>query len=174
MDFDAADALTPGPGPGTQTESGLRPLDRRVVGYWRLRLAAVTVPAAAAATIAAAVFASALGAALAGLAALAIAGALVSLLPRARYRAWGFDIRRADLVVYRGLVWRTVSIVPHVRIQHVDTRQGPLERRLGLARVVVHTAGSIGGSIDIPGLAVTDAESLRDRLAALGGGDDGV
>ena len=163
--------------PGTHApplpDAGLRPLDPRVVGYWRIRLAAWTGATAIAAAACGAWLADTLGAALIALAALALAGATASLLPRARYRAWGFAVRQADLVVRRGVVWRTTSIVPHARIQHVDTRQGPLERRLGLARVVVHTAGSVGGAIGIPGLALPHAESLRDQLAALGG-DDGV
>ena len=151
----------------------IRPLDRRVVAYWRLRLAAGTGVAASVGAACGWLLAGPPGAALAALAVFAIGGATTSLLPRARYRAWGFAVRHDDLVVKRGVLWRTTSIVPHARIQHVDTRQGPLERRLGLAHVVVHTAGWVGGAIGIPGLSLAHAEALRDQLAALSG-DDGV
>ncbi|NIQ53994.1 MAG: PH domain-containing protein, partial [Gammaproteobacteria bacterium] len=58
------------------------------------------------------------------------------------------------------------SVVPHTRIQHVDVRRGPLDRWLGLARVVVFTAGSRGAMVEVPGLDAGDAEALRDRLIA--------
>ena len=45
---------------------------------------------------------------------------------------------------------------------------------MGLARVQVFTASGIGGDGVIPGLALVDAEALRDQLVQLGGGDDGV
>lgn len=100
--------------------------------------------------------------------------ALTAFWPSARYRAWGFRVREDDLYVRHGVLWRVVSVVPHRRIQHVDTRNGPLERALGLAQVVVYTAGARGADVTVPGLERERAESLRDRLAALGGLDDGV
>ena len=52
--------------------------------------------------------------------------------------AWGFD---DEVVVTRkGLFNRTLSIVPHARSQSVRLAQGPLQRRLGLADVYVHTS----------------------------------
>jgi membrane protein YdbS with pleckstrin-like domain len=49
-------------------------------------------------------------------------------------------------------------------VQHVDFRQGPVERQFGLATIVVHTAA---GSREIPGLAATEAGPIRSRIAAL-------
>jgi membrane protein YdbS with pleckstrin-like domain len=50
------------------------------------------------------------------------------------------------------------------RIQHVDTTTGPVERRLGLATVVLYTAA--GASV-IPALAQDEAAAVRERIAAL-------
>lgn len=152
----------------------LQTLDRRVVRLWRMRLLATTLLVAAGATLVAARAAEPLTAAFVGLAAAAAGAIAAAIVPQARYSAWGFRIRNRDLLVRRGVLWRTVSVVPHARIQHVDTRRGPVERWLGLSRVVVYTAGSTGGSLTVPGLPVEEAEALRDRLAALGGGDDAV
>ena len=68
----------------------------------------------------------------------------------------------------------TTSVIPHRRIQHVDTRRDLLERWLGLARVVVYTAGIRGAQVTIPGLPADEAEALRDQLAELGGADEGI
>lgn len=96
------------------------------------------------------------------------------LVPPARYRAWGYRLRSEDLFLRHGILFRTTTIVPHARIQHVDTRHGPVDRWLGLASVVVFTAGTRGAVITIPALGATDAETLRDRLAALSGAGDAV
>jgi membrane protein YdbS with pleckstrin-like domain len=49
-------------------------------------------------------------------------------------------------------------------VQHVDTRRGPLQRRLGLSTVVFYTAA---GPNEIPQLAKDTAAEVRDRIAEL-------
>lgn len=98
----------------------------------------------------------------------------VMQVPARRYRHFAFRVGPADVRVSHGWLWRTESVVLHSRIQHVDTRQGPVERMMGLATVVVFTAGSVGAMVAIPGLAVARAEALRDALVRLSGTDDAV
>lgn len=152
----------------------LRRLDPRIVMVWRAAALVRTAVAAAIALGAESVLE--LPVPTGALAApVLVAGVLLVIFwPPAQYRAWGYTVRERDLFVRRGVLWRITSIVPHVRIQHVDTQRGPLERLLGLARVVVYTAGIRGADVTIPGLSLEEAEALRDRLAALGGEDDGV
>ena len=100
--------------------------------------------------------------------------AVTAVLPPLRYRAWGFALRDRDLYLRHGVLFRTTSIVPHARIQHVDTRHGPVDRWLGLASVVVFTAGNRGATLTIPALAADEAEEIRDRLAAQSGVGDAV
>lgn len=148
----------------------LRPLDRRILRLWRASLLLDTALVALAAAAAAWALEAPLPGVVALSAILLLGLGLALSLPGARYRAWGFRVREDDLFLRRGVVWRTTSVVPHSRIQHVDTRRGPLERWLGLARVIVYTAGTTGASIAIPGLAAEEAEMLRDRLVELGVG----
>lgn len=96
------------------------------------------------------------------------------VVPGKRYEHFGYHVGEVELRVRRGWLWRTTSVVLHARVQHVDTKQGPLENLLGLSTVVVFTAGSVGAMVDIPGLPKEDAEALRDRLVALSGSDDAV
>lgn len=168
----ADEANAPARGDAVPDLSALRPLDPRVVKAWRTGWL-VTAGLFALAAAALLLLRRAPMAAAAGVVALAWLAA-AAFLPRARYRAWGFQLRAAGLLVRRGVLWRSVSVVPHARIQYVDTRRGPLERALGLATVVVYTAGSRGAAVRIPGLDAGDAEALRDRLAALGDADDAV
>ena len=84
-----------------------------------------------------------------------------------RWRAWGYAEREDDLLVRRGVLVRRLSVVPYGRMQYVDVSAGPLDRRLGLARVTLHTAAAASDA-SIPGLPEAEARRLRDRLAALG------
>ena len=86
---------------------------------------------------------------------------------RLRWLAWGYAERDEDLLVRRGVLVRRTSVVPYGRMQYVDVTAGPLDRRLGLARVTLHTAAAASDA-SIPGLPAAEATRLRDRLAALG------
>lgn len=153
--------------------SPLRSLDRQAITLWRLTTAArgvVVVAIALAAELLIGV--PRLGIAAAPLAVLALAA--VWLIPPLLYDAWRFALRDEHLLLRRGVVFRTTSIVPYARIQHVDTRHGPLDRWLGLASLVVFTAGTRGAIISIPALEAAEAETLRDHLVALSGAGDAV
>lgn len=94
-----------------------------------------------------------------------------------RYRIWRYEIRPEAVYIRRGVLTRTRTIVPHVRIQHVDTQRGPFERVLGLSRIVVYTAGSRQADVAIPGLRPEQATHLQNRLRDLAiesEGDDAV
>lgn len=84
-----------------------------------------------------------------------------------RARSWGFALRQNDLVICSGLLFRRLTIVPFGRMQLIDIAQGPLDRRLGLATVQMHTAAAASDA-RIPLLPAEEAHQLRDRLTALG------
>jgi membrane protein YdbS with pleckstrin-like domain len=90
--------------------------------------------------------------------------AVIGLAPGLRWRMWRYEIRPDEVDLQRGIVWIERTLVPLSRIQHVDTRQGPLQRRYGLSTVVFHTAA---GPNQIPELSTPVAADVRDRIAAL-------
>ncbi len=83
------------------------------------------------------------------------------------YRSWRFEIQDDALYLVRGVVTEVETAVPYVRVQHVDTQRGPIERLVGLSSLVVYTAGTRGADIAIPGLTPARASDLRDRLRDL-------
>ncbi len=87
--------------------------------------------------------------------------------PRLRYRYWRWQVEPDRVLIERGVLWRSRSLIPRVRIQHVDTRSSPLQRWLGLSSLIIYTAGTRGADAEIPGLAAADAEALREELAQL-------
>ncbi|MDL0142261.1 PH domain-containing protein, partial [Halobacterium salinarum] len=117
-------------------------LDARVVVVWLWRVLVFAVVLAGAAGIGSGaldVGVSSAAAAVAVFGVVALLGATHALL---RYRIWRFDVREDTLYIEHGVLVRVRTTVPYVRVQHVDSRRGPLERVLGLGRVVVYTAGS--------------------------------
>ena len=94
--------------------------------------------------------------------------------PPLQYRSWSYQVREHQLWAERGVLSRITSVIPYVRIQHVDTRQDVFERTLGIARVVVFTAGIRGAELVLPGLPASEAERLRDQLAGLAGVEHAV
>jgi membrane protein YdbS with pleckstrin-like domain len=102
-----------------------------------------------------------------GLAVAGVALVLGVVFAVLRYRIWRFEVRDDDLYLERGVLTRVNTVVPFVRVQHVDTQRGPVERALGLSSVVVYTAGSRGADVTIPGLTPERAEALQEQLRRL-------
>lgn len=75
---------------------------------------------------------------------------------------WRLDAR--GLQVRRGRMFQREVLVPRSRVQHMDLERGPIERRFGLATIVVHTAGTRLQALRQSGLADADAVTLRDAL----------
>ena len=90
----------------------------------------------------------------------------VALLPGRRYRSWGFEEGEDELIVRHGLMVRKLTVVPFGRVQHIDVAQGPIQRMLGLATLVLNTAGTRGAAVRLPGLLHAQAETMRDHIRA--------
>lgn len=79
----------------------------------------------------------------------------------------GYAIRANDLLIQRGIMFRSTTVVPFGRMQFVDVSSGPVSRFFGLATVELHTA-SASSDATIPGLPTEDANHLRELLAQRG------
>ena len=99
-----------------------------------------------------------------GLALVAVAAAIGAWLgARLRHQRWKLDDE--GLWLRTGRLWWKETRVPASRVQHVDLKHGPLERRFRLATLVVHTAAVHLSGITVRGLDEADAHYLRDQLA---------
>lgn len=97
---------------------------------------------------------------------MACAFALWTLLisPRRRWAAWGWALGSDELHVAYGVWTRVYTVIPLARVQHIDVTQDPVERAFGVARLVLHTAGTAHAVVVLPGLARSTAEELRDTI----------
>lgn len=88
----------------------------------------------------------------------------LTVVPEVRYRRWRWEVADEEIRLQEGLIVISQTVIPMVRVQHVDTAQGPIMRPLGLSDVHIFTAA---GQHTIPALADDDAAHLRDRIAVL-------
>jgi membrane protein YdbS with pleckstrin-like domain len=93
-----------------------------------------------------------------------LAAAWAWLWPPVRYRHTSYSVDGQGIMIRSGVVWRRVVSVPRSRVQHTDVSQGPIERGLGLATLIIHTAGTQHASIDLSGLKHETAFAIRDHL----------
>ena len=75
-----------------------------------------------------------------------------------------YAVRENDILFHSGWLIRTLKICPFNRIQNCSVTHGPLERKFGLATLIVYTAGTGGADMRIPGLKGEDAISIKDFI----------
>jgi putative membrane protein len=92
---------------------------------------------------------------------------LIYFISRANYRSLGYALSEHHLRTRRGWLGRATHIVPLNKIQAVEIRQSPFERRWGLATLSVDTAGQAytGGGPQINNLPLPVARALAEVLA---------
>ena len=96
---------------------------------------------------------------------LAIIGILVvAIAPDRVYRRLRYGLGERLLQVVRGWLFHIDTIVPFVRVQHLDVTRGPLDKMFGTATLIVHTAGTRNSIVTVPGLAPERAAEIRDII----------
>ncbi|MEA3321570.1 MAG: PH domain-containing protein [Bacillota bacterium] len=103
---------------------------------------------------------------------LLIAGALVVLIflftvvifPAMQWKRWRFEVHEHEIDLQHGIFIKKRTLVPMVRVQHVDTRQGPILKKFHLSTVLISTAATIH---EIPALDEEQADQVRDYISRL-------
>jgi uncharacterized protein len=88
----------------------------------------------------------------------------IFLLPKLRWKRWRYEVREQEIELQYGVFIVKRTLIPMIRVQHVDTLQGPLLRKYGLSTVTVSTAATVH---EIPALDMEEAESLRTSISRL-------
>jgi membrane protein YdbS with pleckstrin-like domain len=88
----------------------------------------------------------------------------VVVAPQRIYARLGYRVGDRLLQVVRGWAFHTDTVVPFVRVQHLDVTRGPLDKLFGTASLVIHTAGTHNSIVTVPGLAPDRAAAIRDII----------
>ncbi|MGI8317131.1 PH domain-containing protein [Halobacillus mangrovi] len=103
---------------------------------------------------------------------LAIAGGIILfeslfsvwLIPSLRWKRWRYEVTDQDIELQYGIFIIRRTLVPMIRVQHVDTEQGPLLRKYKLSTISISTAATVH---KIPALDEQEAEELRQSISSL-------
>lgn len=86
------------------------------------------------------------------------------LIPKLRWRRWRYQVYEQEIYIQHGILIVTRTLVPMIRVQHVDTSQGPVLKRYGLSTLKISTAAT---THEIPALLEEEASDLRDQISEL-------
>jgi membrane protein YdbS with pleckstrin-like domain len=75
-----------------------------------------------------------------------------------------YALREHDIHYRSGLFFRKHICQPLLRVQHIEIKRGPFERKAGLATLQVFSAGGAMQTFNIPGLAHETAIRLRSYI----------
>ena len=81
-----------------------------------------------------------------------------------RYFTFNYRIEGNDIITKHGIIERTERHIPLERVQEIRLEQGVLHRFLGVADVLVETAGGKGPEASLSVLSVVEAERLRKAV----------
>ncbi len=89
-------------------------------------------------------------------------GLVIFFVPEVRWQHWYYQVDEHEIDLQSGIFIITRTLVPIKRVQHVDTRQGPILRSYNLADVTISTAAT---THRIPALDEETADTVRDRIS---------
>ena len=143
----------------------LLPVEPRYRHVIRAQLAAIWLPLAIGAVVADQL--ALRGSAFHGVATIIVpllALLVVVIVPQRRYRRLRYRLTDRMLHSVHGWMFQTDTLVPFVRVQHLDVTRGPLDKLFGTASLIVHTAGTHNSVVTVNGLAPDRAAEIRDVI----------
>ncbi|WP_234567342.1 PH domain-containing protein [Rhodohalobacter sp. 614A] len=84
------------------------------------------------------------------------------LMPYLSWKNWRYAIDENEIDLKHGVIFKTRTLIPLSRVQHVDTRQGPLLGYYELASVTISTAAT---THVIPALDSVLADRVRHQIS---------
>ncbi len=91
-------------------------------------------------------------------------GVGVAGILRLRMRYWRYEIREEEIDIQHGIIIIKRTLVPMLRVQHVDTERGPVMRHFGLATLLISTAAT---EHRIPALSLEKASELQGEISKM-------
>lgn len=88
----------------------------------------------------------------------------IIIFPNIRWKIWRYEVREQEIEIQSGLFVVKRTLIPMVRVQHVDTEQGPILKKYNLANISISSAATVH---TIPMLLTEDADMLRTKISEL-------
>ena len=82
-----------------------------------------------------------------------------------RYFTFRFRLGATEMVVRKGLIFRSERIIPYARIQNLDSKRNLFHRLFGVCELLVQTASGKEPEATLSVLSVAHAEAVREQVA---------
>lgn len=101
-----------------------------------------------------------------GVSVLLVLIALIDILisPKVFFRVTRYGLFKDHIIVRRGFIFISTTLVPIKRIQGVTLRTGPISRRYSLAKVQILTASS---RVELPPLNIQEGLTMKQDIMDL-------
>jgi len=83
------------------------------------------------------------------------------------YDNYLYELGDKEIKIKKGVLWKTNTFIPYIKVQNVDIAYGPITGWLGLANVSIQTAGSSANfKVEgyIPYVSFEEAERIREEI----------
>jgi len=89
---------------------------------------------------------------------------IIWMAPNISFERWRYEIKEHEIDIRKGLLIVRRTLIPIIRIQHVETTQGPILKRYNLSSLSVSTAAR---AHSIPALRTDIATGLKIQISNL-------
>jgi|SRR5688572_4106404 len=86
------------------------------------------------------------------------------IIQQKSFHVMAYAVRERDILFRSGWIIRKIRTCPFNRIQHSSISSGPLERKYGLATLILYTAGTDDSDVRISGLPAEEAATLKEWI----------
>jgi membrane protein YdbS with pleckstrin-like domain len=96
----------------------------------------------------------------------------VLILTPAVFKVKSYALRQRDIMYRSGLLFRSTTVVPFNRVQHVELKTSPIDRMFKLSRLKIYTAGGSQSDLTIPGISPEKASRIKEMIIAKTAADE--
>ena len=86
------------------------------------------------------------------------------LIPTIRWKVFSYEVRAQEIEIQSGVFIIKRTIIPIIRVQHVEVAHGPIIKKKDLANINITTAAT---THTISLLSTADADALRYKISDL-------
>ena len=83
----------------------------------------------------------------------------IIIFPNVRWKIWRYEVREQEIEIRSGSIVKR-TLIPMVRVQHVDTEQGPILKNYNLANISISSAATVH---TIPMLLTEDTGHAKNQ-----------
>jgi membrane protein YdbS with pleckstrin-like domain len=88
------------------------------------------------------------------------------------YQIEGYAIREKDILHKQGVIYYRQIAIPYNRVQHMEIKEGPIEKIFNLCTLRVYTAGGQSSDLSIPGITRSEALRIKSFITKKVGADE--